>query len=147
MLGRELRLPIDVVFPPPRDESHLSYPEYLEELERRLTLASEYARAHLRLSFDNMSLHNPPSRVIRPIDLTKEVYLFNPSLKRGISPKMASFWRGPYKVLEKISSYLYRVAVGGRRGSQVVHRSHLFQPRIASNDSPQLNQRGKRNAM
>jgi hypothetical protein len=128
MLGRELRLPVDLVFPPMERTVPDNYPDYVAEIERRVHIASEYARQHLRLSWEAMSTANRVSRRVAPIDLARPVLLFNPSLKKGVTPKLAKFWKGPYDVLEQLSPYLFRVRVGGRRGTQVVHRSHIFQP-------------------
>jgi hypothetical protein len=129
MLGRELTLPIDVVFPPPEEEAHESYPQYLQEMERNLEIASEYARAHLRLAHESMRMRNAPARDVKPLDITRPVYVFNPAVKKGQSPKLNRVWKGPHQIVECISPYLYRVAVGGRRGTQVIHRSNLYQSR------------------
>jgi hypothetical protein len=63
------------------------------------------------------------------IDITKSVYIFNPSVTRGNIPKLSRFWRGPYKVVERLNSHLYKIATGRRKDIQVIHRSHIFQPR------------------
>lgn len=128
MLGREIRLPIDIVFPPSSEPLADSYPQYVINLEQRLLLASQYARNHLRLSWEAMSTAHQVSKRVVPIDVTRQVFVFNPSLPKGVSPKLARLWRGPYTVVEEISPYLFRIAVGGRRGVQVLHRSHIYQP-------------------
>jgi hypothetical protein len=129
MLGRELRLPVDVVFPPVCNQnSKHSYASHVAELDKQLQLANEYARAHLRITWETMNASKLTPRKTKPLDITRAVLVFNPSLPKGQSPKLARFWRGPFEVIEVISPYLYRVRVGGRQGSQVVHRSHIFQP-------------------
>lgn len=130
MLGRELRLPVDIIFPPLSTSKSETYPEYVVNLERKLFLASEYARAHLRLTWDQMSTAHPVSKKLSQLDISKPVLLFNPSVPKGTSPKLACLWRGPFQILQQLSPYLYRIKVGGRRGSQVVHRYHIFQPRM-----------------
>jgi hypothetical protein len=134
MLGRQIRLPIDVAFPNTEIKIPNTYPEYVQELEKKLRVASEYARQHMRLSWEAMSSYAPVSRVVKPLDIGKQVFLFNPAHKKGISPKLTKFWRGPYDILECISPYLYRIKVGGRNGTQVVHRTHLFQ--ATTNEKP-----------
>ena len=129
MLGRELRLPVDLVFPPMPTIYHDSHHAHVTQLEQRLSLASEYARQHLRVTWDNMKSAAHVSRNIRPLDVNRPVLVFNPSLPKGMSPKLAKFWKGPFPIAEMISPYLYRIKIGGRRGTQVVHRSHIFQPR------------------
>ena len=128
MLGRELRMPVDVVFPPVEDNREVCYPSHVAELDRRLQLANEYARTHLRIAWEAMRTSTPVSRKPQMLDPDLPVLVFNPSLPKGVSPKLAKFWKGPFNITEVISPYLYRVAVGGRKGTQVVHRSHLYQP-------------------
>jgi hypothetical protein len=129
MLGRELRLPVDVIFPPVRNqEDELSYSSHVAKLDKQLQLANEYARAHLRITWKTMNSSKLTPMKSKSLDMTRSVLVFNPSLQKGKSPKLAKFWRGPFEVVETISPYLYRVRVGGRQGTQVVHRSHIFQP-------------------
>jgi hypothetical protein len=130
MMGREVNLPVDIVFPPPQREPPESYPEYLHQLEERLTAAHESAKRHLFVAHENMCFYKLESRSIPAIDPSRPVYLFNPALKKGVTPKTASFWKGPYPVVEQLTPYLLRLNVGGRRGTQVVHRAHIHQPRI-----------------
>lgn len=126
MLGRDLRLPTDVLLPPPHVEKS-NYDKHLSDLEERLQKASEAARNYLHASWERMRQTSMTPRKATPLDINREVFVFNPSVKRGQSPKLTSFWRGPYKVVEQLSPYLFRVKVDGRRGTQVVHRSNLFQ--------------------
>jgi transposase InsO family protein len=128
MLGRELNLPVDVVFPCKAAGTSESIPEYADELKEKLEVASEFARKHLELTWERMQSQAPVSRNAKSLDLTEEVYVFSPVLKNGVTPKLTSFWRGPFTIAEQLSPYLYRVRVGGRRGTQVLHRSHLHQP-------------------
>jgi hypothetical protein len=133
MLGRELRLPVHVMFPPAPMSQSSTYSEYASDLENRLSLASEYARKHLRVTWETMKNRNVPSRNIKPLSADKPVLIFNPSTTKGGSMKLRSCWKGPYRIIEMINPYLYRIAVGGRRGSQVIHRSNIFQPETIEN--------------
>jgi hypothetical protein len=128
MLGRQMNLPLDVVFPPPKCEN-ATPAEYADSVESRLRIASELARIHLLSSWEKMGKHSPVSRNVPSLDLTQPVLVFNPAVKKGYTPKLASFWKGPFKVADKVSNHLYRVDLGGRNGIKVVHRSNLFQPR------------------
>jgi transposase InsO family protein len=127
MLGRELSLPLDMAFPPPIKEG-TTLGEYTTGLEGRLQQASELARKHLLMSWDRMQAHSPISRKIPELDLSKPAYVYNPSVKQGYSSKLASFWKGPFPILRRISPHLFKVNMGGRRKDQTMHRSHIFQP-------------------
>ncbi|KAG7176718.1 hypothetical protein Hamer_G015547 [Homarus americanus] len=56
-----------------------------------------------------------------------KVWLYNPVLKKGQSPKLQSPWEGPYTVVERLSDVTYRIK--GRRKAQsvVVHVNRLWQ--------------------
>ena len=49
------------------------------------------------------------------------VYVYFPTKKVGLSKKFVSFWRGPYKVLKKISDLTYEVDCGRNGTPQVIH--------------------------
>jgi hypothetical protein len=131
MFGRELRLPLDVVYPPETPSPYKDMDDYLNQLDDRLVKAAEFARRELDVQFEarekNCANH---SRKTFNLDLDRPVYVFNPSLKKGKSPKFARPWKGPYKILQKITDLLYRIEFPGRNKSGVVHRSHLSQPKI-----------------
>jgi hypothetical protein len=128
MLGREINLPIDIMYPPQIDFNERSYPEYVQHVHNRIELASSLARKHLNISFENMRRYSPYSRKPKEIDVSRKVYVFNPANKPGLAPKFNSLWTGPFEVVENISPYLFRIRVGGRRGTQIIHRSHIYQP-------------------
>ena len=50
-----------------------------------------------------------------------EVYVFFPRHKVGQSPKLTSFWRGPFKVIEKCTDVTYKIPCGRRGKPQVIH--------------------------
>jgi hypothetical protein len=93
-----------------------------------VNIAAEFARRHLEMDWQSRQKNDGFWTNYRPIDLTKNVYVFRPVVPRGKSFKLAKNWWGPYHVVEMINSHLYRIDMGGRNGIQVIHRAHLFQP-------------------
>jgi transposase InsO family protein/predicted aspartyl protease len=126
-LGRDLRLPVDVMYPTGPVE-RVSMPEYLERMEDRMTIAAEFARHHMEMDWQSRQSNRSFWNNYRLIDVNKQVYVFRPVIPRGTSFKLAKHWWGPYHVKERINDHLYRVDMGGRNGVQVIHRAHLFQP-------------------
>lgn len=49
------------------------------------------------------------------------VYVYFPSTKSGQSPKFTSYWRGPYRIIRKMSDVTYKVNCGQRESTQVIH--------------------------
>ena len=64
----------------------------------------------------------------RPEDLRigDRVWLFVLAVKTGRTEKLASLWRGPYTVIDKLSPVNYRIQLIGTTKSLVVHRNRLL---------------------
>lgn len=128
MLGREIRLPIDLVIGRPPDEKLPTVQsEYAVALQQRLEDTRRRVSEHLKLAGRTMwqqyqqrvreTKHQPGDKV----------WLHNPRRVRGLSPKLQSAWQGPYEVLEALSSVTYKIAaVGTRRRPKVVHVDRLW---------------------
>ena len=54
----------------------------------------------------------------------------------GTSPKLTSFWQGPYEVLQKCSDYTYLVSCGFKGSLQVIHvnRMRLVKPQLLAGE-------------
>jgi hypothetical protein len=126
-LDRELRLPVDLVYPTGPVEK-VSMPDYLEKLEEKVNVAAEFARRHMEMDWLARHKNTGFWTNYRPIDLEKQAYVFRPVIPRGKSFKLARNWWGAYKVVEMINSHLYRIDMGGKVGIQVIHCAHIFQP-------------------
>lgn len=65
------------------------------------------------------------------------VYVYFPVRKSGCSPKLTSFWRGPFEVQNKLSDVLYTVACGSRGKNTVIHcdRMRRCQPQILQGET------------
>jgi hypothetical protein len=87
-LGRELRLPVDVMYPTGPVEK-VSMPEYLEKLEESMNVAAEFARRHMEMDLQSRQNNNGFWSNYRDIDLNKNVYIFRPVVPRGKSFKLA----------------------------------------------------------
>ena len=81
MLGRDLRLPIDLLFGRPDQEPSSSISAYGDRLEARLEQVHEFARDHLRLISDRMK----ERYMIRQLKLhyCREVILFGYTTRNG----------------------------------------------------------------
>lgn len=49
------------------------------------------------------------------------VFVYFPRHKSGLSPKLTSYWHGPFKVLAQLSDVNYKVNCGPRDTPQVIH--------------------------
>jgi transposase InsO family protein len=126
--GREMRLPADLMYPTGHVDTTITMPEYLENLEQRLHVASEMARKHLEMDWQGRESNAQFWQNYRDLDINKPVFVFRPVVGKGRFAKLAKHWHGPYKIIEIINPYLYKVRMGKRNEICVVHRCHLFQP-------------------
>ena len=124
MLRRQLRLPLDLMYPTQTPEEAEDYHEYVEKLEKRLEIASEFARRHLKIDWKQRERGRATN--YKAIDLNRPVYGFNPAIPKGRTAKFARMWRGPLRVFKQINDHLF--VVQGGREPRVIHRSHLYQP-------------------
>jgi hypothetical protein len=77
MFGREMRFPLDVLYPPFAPKVYRDTDDYVDELEKRLFKAAKYARQELHDNWEirekNCANH---SRTVKPIDITRPLYVF-----------------------------------------------------------------------
>ena len=109
MLGRELKLPVDLIFGRPEEEILQTPVEYVLTLQERLERVHGFARAHLR-------------------EMSKDRYdtLHNRQRMKGLSPKLQRPWEGPYIVTKVINDSVYRIQLGAKAKPKVVHRNRLW---------------------
>ncbi|KAL7841339.1 hypothetical protein SRHO_G00250300 [Serrasalmus rhombeus] len=121
MLGRELRMPTDLVFGLPVGlDTPVNETCYARNLRERLAAVhrttrenQEGASAHQKRAYDTRCQG-------APLALGTAVWFYNPRRKTGCYPKLQSDWEGPCRVLHRLSEVVYRVQTSRR--TVVVHR-------------------------
>lgn len=110
MTGREVLLPLDIMTGVQEDEGRKHLPAYVEELKARLHQCFTEVRQHLRRAAERQkryyNLHAHGDQHSRG-DL---VYLKETTRKKGVSPKLAPKWRGPYIIAARFGT-VYEVLV------------------------------------
>ena len=126
-LGRELRLPIDLLMS--RSEESLPVHTYNEKLQQHLEQVHHYARESLKLASDRMKSYydvHAEHKTFREGDV---VWLYNPRRKPGHTPKLMRPWEGPYTITKAINDLVYRIQLTSRSKPKVVHRNRLWEYR------------------
>jgi hypothetical protein len=125
MLGREVTLPLDLMFGCPPAEMPKDSVEYVAELEESLEKAHAYAREKLKKAAERQKrIHD---RLVKgsPYQPGDMVWLFNPLRKVGKSPKLQCYWEGPFKVLRRMGNVLYQIQRSAKTKPKVVHFDRL----------------------
>ena len=126
MMGRDLRLPIDLFIGRPPEEVPVHKSEYAQQLHSRMERIHSFAREHLQLKSDKMKEHYDSRAAVSELKEGDAAWLHNPQRKKGISPKLSRPWQGPYVVTKRINDLVYRIQLGPGLKPKVVHRNRLW---------------------
>ena len=126
MFGREVKLPVDVMFGRPNvNFSHSS--EYIKELHSVLESSFKLAREVTQRKQERQKDHYDVQSSDGRYKVGDVVWLYLPVVKKGQSPKFMKPWKGPYKIVKVLSDVNYRIKFegSGPRKTQVVHFNRL----------------------
>ena len=124
MLGRDVRLPVDLVVGGVPDESECDT-LYADELREKIRAVHERARHVLGLSMRRQK-RNYDRRVHGPLyEVGQFVWLHNTTRQPRLSKKLMLPWVGPYLVVEAMSDVTFRIQKSNRSKPMVVHANRL----------------------
>ena len=136
MLGRENRLPIDLVYGAP--EAGPLYESSDDFVARRQELFREchrIVRDKLQRSAERQKRRYDLRVKERQFNLGDMVYYFYPRRRAGLSPKWQRFYEGPYDVVERLGPVTYRIRKSPRSNPLVVYVDKLKACGLAGGDS------------
>ena len=125
--GHEIRLPIDLVFgQPERENSEQVYgSQYANQLSDRINEVHEFARSRLQIASDTMKKNYDIKTNLFEFQVGDAAWFYDPVRKVGLNPKLQRHWKGPFKVITKLSDILYRVQQSPRHRPKVAHHDKL----------------------
>ncbi len=103
LFGRDCSSPIDNIFGGPSDG--LDEPgvmDYLQKLRKCVLNAHKYARKHLSVAVRHQRRQYHKER--KDFHAGTKVWLFTPTLKKGLSAKLTCYWSGPWIVCAEPTS-------------------------------------------
>ena len=115
MLGR-----VDV-----EENSDRTVSQYIKDVQR--TLKGAYDTIRINLEVAQKKRKDAYDGQCAGIDfkIGDRVWLFNPAIKTGHTKKLSSLWRGPYTIIDRLSSVNYKIQLIGTTKTQIVHRNWL----------------------
>ena len=129
VFGREVKLPIDIVFGLPSPKDNTCKSKYVLELRRQLENSYEFVREKLKTSQERQKVIYDRRRDGKYFEQGDLVWLNRPFVPKGISRKLFRPWQGPFKIVKVISDVVYRVErslpQSRRRQRFVVHFDRL----------------------
>ena len=135
MSGRELRLPIDVTTGmPPADVGADTWPQFVDEMRQDLANIHQHVRKNLKIASGTMKLQYDAKAIAQEVfEPGTKVWLYNPKRRKGICPKLASDWEGPFVIVNRLSDVTYRIKGDGRSKPKIVHFNRLWKMHEATN--------------
>ena len=130
MLGRETTTPLDIQYSMPRNLKAIPQNTWAWELKEKMEDAHQLVREHVKgQMLRQKQLHDKKLswQSFKPGD---DVFVFFPNVKPGQSPKLACRWKGPFRIISKLSDVTYQVRCGNKRKIQVIHADRI-KPRKA----------------
>ena len=134
MLGRQLRLPIDLALGTPETRQSTCESDYAYQLEKQLLHMHNSARKNLQICSDGMKLYYDRNTHFKEHAVGDAVWYSYLERKPGISPKLTRNWKGPYIVIKKFGDVLYQIQCGSRGKPTLVHYDKL-KPYLGENKS------------
>lgn len=137
MLGRQVSLPIDLVFgrPPGSGGEKECIAEYCLQLEESFRTAHTYARKHLGRSAARQKRNYDKNIYETSLTPGTLVWLNHKARTKGRSPKLSYAWDGPFIVRRKISGVNYEIQRGSMGKLKIVHLDRL-KPYVGMEEEP-----------
>ena len=123
--GRSPLLPLDVMLGIHRQKKQ-EVPAYVTDLNRSLQTAYTNIRQNLHAAHLRNKARYDAKSVSVPYHIGDQVWLYVPSTKSGTTKKLASLWRGPYTVIDRLTSTNYKIQlISLPSKTLVVHHNRL----------------------
>lgn len=127
MLGREVELPVDLLYGrPPRNgkETNTANTEYVEELIERMRKIHDHARDRMRLTSDRQKKYYDLKTSDPEFRIGDRVWMYE-NKSYGGSRKLGKPWEGPYTITKQLSDVVYCVKRGPHAKTRVVNVNKL----------------------
>ena len=107
MLGRDLRLPVDLIYGCPEEKQPATF--YVKTLQERMERVHTFAQQHMKLASDRMKRYYDIDTQESKLKVGDPVWLYNPQRRKGLSPKLQKPWQGPYVIIKRINDLIYQI--------------------------------------
>ena len=129
MLGREVTLPLDLMFPPATHTGYQCHTEYVEWVKRAMQDNFERARHHLGVAASRQKRYYDVRTKNRQYTVGDFVLRFYPPNLRN---KLLSPYLGPYRIMSKLGEVTYYIQKGPSDKPVAVHVDHIKPFHLAS---------------
>ncbi|XP_033759660.1 uncharacterized protein LOC117341909 [Pecten maximus] len=125
MLGRETSTPLDIQYEMPRNIKTIPQNQWAWQLKEKMENAHELVRKHSKGAMIRQKRYHDQKLSWTKFEPGDSVYVFFPNIPAGTTHKLASRWRGPFKILTRLTEVTYRVPCGYKGKTQVIHADRM----------------------
>ena len=108
MLGREVTTPLDIQYCMPRSIAHIPQNRWAWILKDRMEETHKHVRENVKGVMHRQKKYYDQKLSWQSFQPGDQVFVFFPNVKPGLKTKLACLWRGPFKVIAKITDVTYK---------------------------------------
>ena len=125
LFGQEIVLPVDVMLNIDNRESFTSVSEYVSRLRETLSTVVEAVKKHQARASGHQKVAYDFKAKFQYYSEGELVWLHNKAKKRGVCPKLQRRYKGPFRVVDRVTDVLYRLVPVEGGPDTVVHFNRL----------------------
>jgi hypothetical protein len=120
MLGREVTTPLDIQYCMPRSIAHIPQNHWAWILKDRMEEKHKHVRENVKGDMHRQKKFYDQKQFWQSFQPGDQVFVFFPNVNPGLTSKLACLWRGPFKVIAKITDVTYK-----KDKPQVIHMDSI----------------------
>ena len=137
VFGREMRVPLDIMFgPPPTDSTTRA--QSIQELRSIMQASYEKTRERMDAAHKRQQDYDDRMTVGSRFKIGEKVWLYTPVIKKDACAKFNKPWTGPWNISNQISDVTYRILDSGGK-PKVVHfdrlKKYFEQPEVVPHEA------------
>ena len=125
MMGREVRMPVDLIAGQPPGEEAVEVTEYGQQLREDLTRIYDMVRRKTKKEMERQKRLYDRGKTAATYEPGDRVWQRLTTRTKGKSPKLQRKWRGPHLIVERYTDVTYLVAEAATKPPKVVHFDRL----------------------
>ncbi|CAC5405187.1 unnamed protein product [Mytilus coruscus] len=134
MFGREIELPVDLLYgQPPQISDNITH-QYLAQLIPNLWRIHNIAREKMAAASNWQKQQYDHKIYARQYKVGDAVWVYNPSKAKGKSPKLQCKWTGPYLIIAVFTDLIYKIQKSEFSKEIIIHHDRM-KPFIGSFDN------------
>ncbi|CAG2212387.1 unnamed protein product [Mytilus edulis] len=134
MFGREIELPVDLLYgQPPQISDNITH-QYLAKLIPNLWRIHNIAREKMAAASNRQKQQYDHKIYAHQYKVGDAVWVYNPSKAKGKSPKLQCKWTGPYLIIAVFTDLIYKIQKSEFSREIIIHHDRM-KPFIGSFDN------------